>query len=998
MRAKINYKSERTIIIVVIVLVLLIAAVISTVAFIKGNKNAAAAMTENDNDSTSISADNDNNNGNGNGEDGNANNGDQDLPAVVENDGNTGDVNDNTPDNGTTDNGTTTTANNAGTTGTTTGTTNPTVPNQEYVQETVIQGDDVTVATSTNVAWNAIPVVARANTGLLSINTPNLVSTKTAKVEGDTLYTGGKITYTITVENKGNVSAKNVNISDTIPEGTVLLDDNGNEVKDVTRIREERDIDAGETVTLTFTVKVTATEGLIENSAIVNGKNTNTETTEIKHKYKVEHYLEKLDGEYTLADTDLVDNVSTGDSTSYTAKSYYGYAFDDTLTVNKDAKVPENDELVIELYYVIDENNTKNLSYTVEYYKDGNIVSGDTQTVSTTVQVLQPDTLTVDKTQINTVDKYYGYRLEKTEPTTIPDTVNNGDVIKVYYVKGNYEYKVQYYYNGKLVDSQTETYTVPFETEVYTFTKKPVYNGVTYKQYDVKTSSSNKELPLIIGTGTNFINVYYGTTDVNITKSAPTTANIGETIHYTITVTNKGYIDATGVNVTDTLSERLDRTQITNITLNGSLSEDKTKIEWKNITVPATTGEVTLEFDAKVKECSIGKTIYNTATLGGTETGNSNTTETKVNELKASVKEVKKGETGKDSVNIVLVMDLSYSMEEYKVSDNSTTRLAAAKSAAKQFINKLYQDHPDSKATVTVLTFNTKNPITRTTVSYVGTKVCDKWHMHWDCKQIDGVWYSEWDTIEETETVPYSGTSQLGFADNTNYTELVNKINAIKLPSSNPTYSDGWSANGMGTNVAAALDLTQQTVTALETSHAENNNVVIFLSDGKPTESYDGNDTDSLTKKAGNIKGNPVTTEFYSIGFGSEAANKNSDAYKLLKKMSSNNDVSTSDSISDLVANFINILDKIEDKDPTPTVNGVYSIVTTKPLVVDNENPITVTYKGETLFTCTQLPKNGMSYDSETNTLTWDINAWNSVESNTKVTTSDIVIEYYIEK
>ena len=37
---------------------------------------------------------------------------------------------------------------------------------------------------------------------------------------------------------------------------------------------------------------------------------------------------------------------------------------------------------VIKVYYVIDEDNTKDLSYTVEYYKEGTKIEEDTQIVS----------------------------------------------------------------------------------------------------------------------------------------------------------------------------------------------------------------------------------------------------------------------------------------------------------------------------------------------------------------------------------------------------------------------------------------------------------------------------------------------------------------------------------------------------------------------------------------------------------------------------------------
>ena len=89
----------------------------------------------------------------------------------------------------------------------------------------------------------------------------------------------------------------------------------------------------------------------------------------------------------------------------------------------------------------IDDGQTKDLSYTVEYYKDGVKVDADTQTETKTVQVLEPDTLAVDRSKINTTDKYYGYKLEKTDPTPIPESIKDKGVIKVYYVKDDSQTK-----------------------------------------------------------------------------------------------------------------------------------------------------------------------------------------------------------------------------------------------------------------------------------------------------------------------------------------------------------------------------------------------------------------------------------------------------------------------------------------------------------------------------------------------------------------------------
>ena len=646
----------------------------------------------------------------------------------------------------------------------------------------------------------------------------------------------------------------------------------------------------------------------------------------------------------------------------------------ETLTIGTD--ISKN---VINFYYT----KRNDLSYTVYYKEQG------TEKELANAKVVDGQKFGNVVTE-NAID-IDGYN--KVNPTSADITITTGtNEYTFYYTKRNdLSYTVNYYYNGELKHSVTFD-NMEYLDDISGVEEMPKYNGVTYTKYDLKTSSANGLLPLIIGTGSNYINVYYGTPNVTISKNVNKTAvKVGDTLHYTIEVTEtRGFVDASGVNVTDTIPEGLEN--IKNITQNGVVKGSK--IEWNNLAITKNSS-ITLEFDATVSATTIGKTISNTANLGGTTSGDSNTVTTTVSELKAAVKEIKKGTTGKDAVNVVLVMDLSYSMQEKKTTDN-VTRLEAAKTAATKFINSIYTKDPESKVTVTVLTFNTKNPVTRT--AYVGKTECTAWHDHyWNgCKKINGVWYSDWE--ETTETVPYSGTSTLGFADKTNYSSLVSKINAITLPDSNPTYQNGgWNTSGLGTDVSAALTLTNSTVNELKTNHSENSNVVILLSDGAPTTSYSGNSSsnnyEGLRNQASEIKGNPITTEFYSIQFGTEKG-----AEKLLKAMSSNNTVYTSNSIDSLVKNFTNILDQNTTKDPIDTVNGKYTTTLSNPLVVDADNPITVTYEGTTLFTCTSLPNNGLTYDSTTKTITWDINAWNAVKGHTKVTTNNIVIQCYVER
>ena len=143
----------------------------------------------------------------------------------------------------------------------------------------------------------------------------------------------------------------------------------------------------------------------------------------------------------------------------------------------------------VDLYgtFIKDESQTKDLSYIVEYYIDGIKQDADTETKNITVHVSEPDTISVNKDEINTTNKYSGYELEKTEPATIPDTVNNGDVIKVYYTVETYD--ITYDLDGGKLPNGKEnptSYTVNDtfvlitpEKEGYTFTGWTGSNGNT---------------------------------------------------------------------------------------------------------------------------------------------------------------------------------------------------------------------------------------------------------------------------------------------------------------------------------------------------------------------------------------------------------------------------------------------------------------------------------------------------------------------------------------
>ena len=222
-----------------------------------------------------------------------------------------------------------------------------------------------------------------------------------------------------------------------------------------------------------------------------------------RYNYKIEYYYDgQIDDTLTETGEDVKGKEITVSEESIKNNTKEGYSLKSVDPSSKKIEISSTGENVIKVYYVTDETQTKDLSYTVEYYKDGVKVTEDTQTVKDTVQVLKPNTLTVDKLSINTKDKYVGYKFEKTEPTTIPDTIENGSVIKVYYVKGTYKYTVNYYYDNVLDKDSTDTFEAKFEDVITTYEQK-IRTGY------VLDKVTGLDLIVSADESKNVINVYY---------------------------------------------------------------------------------------------------------------------------------------------------------------------------------------------------------------------------------------------------------------------------------------------------------------------------------------------------------------------------------------------------------------------------------------------------------------------------------------------------------
>ena len=1090
MKARINYKSKKTIIIIAIAVVLLIAAITGTVAYIKGNNNAAAAM-ENTEVTEPANNGNDSNN-NGGVENPNTPNTDnpEQIPIIDDN------QNPTTPaQNGDTTTNPGTTTNQGTTTGTTTGNAGTTVPDTEYTQTTVVENPWKTE----DITWAPISLQAiTANNGL-EICVPSFSIEKSSEIvkysenKSDKAEVGDTIKYTITVTNTGKVTLKDIEVRDdmvgvsttiktlevgrnekilaehVVSEEDIIksLDNDGiitniataiyrNEEKETENTVEAKNEynltikyiyedgkQAAETYTETlipkasYNVESPKIEGYKADKTVVQGEMpfsdveetvvyTIDEDAKKELSYTVEYYK---DGQIVSGDTQTVktevqvlqpDTLTVNKDTINTVNKYYGYKFEKTDPTTIPETVSNGD--VIKVYYVIDEEAKKELSYTVEYYKDGEIVSGDTQTVKTEVQVLQPDTLTVNKDTINTVNKYYGYKFEKTDPTTIPETVSNGDVIKVYYVKRtDLTYTVHYYYNG--IEAEEELVTVPgqkYLAEVSDVDHKATYNGVTYEEYDRTTS--NGTMPLIIGLGTNYINVYYGTPNVTINKEVnKSTANAGDILHYTIKVTeDRGLVDAKNIKVTDNLPSELNVIQ-ESITQDGKLNDAKTSIEW-NVEKLGKGQNIKFEFDAKIKESSIGEVITNKATLNGNT--DSNDAITTVNGKTVEVREITKGREA-DDVNIIFIMDNSSSMNEpiantsylnddsYYVapSDEQKTRLNSAKTATKEFINKIYADKNLKNTNMSVITFNNnesdkedtayvigKGPYARNELErdYWGYYVRENGEKIYVGKATDGNYYE----IKEIEIK--TGANVVGGATSSNYSDLVTKVDGITI---------GCRREGFGTYINPALKQAKTIIEGYKNNEATkaNRNIVIVLCDGDINGKY----ADSLNDLKGDKDKAGLADEIYCIGFGKDAANPKKNAYKTLANMTTVYEkdksgklvkkVYTAENTETLIQEFTSILENMNDKKNYITgVSDIVSDIKCGEIAIKAsdilEMPLVVYNNDTEVINCAskeELANYGMSYDESNQIIRWDINE--CIEKNPNIDLSGTLkLRYYI--
>ena len=508
---------------------------------------------------------------------------------------------------------------------------------------------------------------------------------KTAVVAGE------KLTYTIKVTNTGKADGT-ATVKDEVPTGTEFVEGsikvNGVEKAELTEkdLKEGIKVDVPKastngagTATVSFEVTVNKNIELssVINKAKVNDKDSNEVTTKVITYYTIEHYYNNvLDSSETVTSEEKEIGTVINGGYELKEKGKFKFVRDTGLPLTLRADPSEN---VIRIYYeepnitATKTNNSKGkklvegdkVEYTINVTNNGN-VSGDATITDeipeglkdisfATTQIGENDTVQLNGRTITWNVKELG----KDETRTIKITATISEVEKETTITN--EVKV----DGNKTD----------ETDI--IVTKPIIESSKTATTILKRDNKGNVIP----------------------GQDSTKAEVGDTIIYTITATNKSDVKS-DIEISDDLSNLPVTFVDGSIKVNGSAST-KAKYENGKVTYKSTLAAgatVTLEFKVKVNEGTPVKTVIKNVAVVNGENKEAITTVVKKVCVKTTAETV-------NSLDMILVLDISGSMDE-------NNRLADLKTAAKNLTNKLFSAQTDSTLTLIKYSTTASNPTT----------------------------------------------------------------------------------------------------------------------------------------------------------------------------------------------------------------------------------------------------------------------------------------------
>ena len=397
-------------------------------------------------------------------------------------------------------------------------------------------------------------------TASVDVNVPEIIPNKTADIENPNF--GDNVTYTVTVTNDGNADAKAVVVRDVLGKDLKFVSATGTYTFDeaTNTITWAVDVDAGKTET--FTVVATVINyGNVTNSLVVGNKTFNKNVT-----------VPEITPDKTVDN----ENPNFGDNLTY------------TVTVKNEGNGNATDVIIVDnlgkgLEYVSSTGNYDNKTNTITWKVD--LASGETKTFTVVAKIIGYTDVTNEVTvgnktsavtvnipeiipakDVNNTTPNFG---DKVEYTITVNNNANKDAKQVVIVDtlGKGLKFINASHNGKYDEStRTITWIIDLgagESAVFSVNAAVEAYGNISNTVSVgdKSSSVNIAVPEIIPGKT---------VDVE-------NPNFGDTVTYTVVVTNNGVVDAKQVVVKDILDKGL---KFVKATGEYTFDEDSRTVTW----------------------------------------------------------------------------------------------------------------------------------------------------------------------------------------------------------------------------------------------------------------------------------------------------------------------------------------------------------------------------------------------------------------------------------
>ena len=394
----------------------------------------------------------------------------------------------------------------------------------------------------------------------VDVNVPEIIPNKTADIENPNF--GDNVTYTVTVTNDGNADAKAVVVRDVLGKDLKFVSATGTYTFDeaTNTITWTVDVDAGKTET--FTVVATVINyGNVTNSLVVGNKTFNKNVT-----------VPEITPDKTVDN----ENPNFGDNLTY------------TVTVKNEGNGNATDVIIVDnlgkgLEYVSSTGNYDNKTNTITWKVD--LASGETKTFTVVAKIVGYTDVTNEVTvgnktsavtvnipeiipakDVNNTTPNFG---DKVEYTITVNNNANKDAKQVVIVDtlGKGLKFINASHNGKYDEStRTITWIIDLgagESAVFSVNAAVEAYGNISNTVSVgdKSSSVNIAVPEIIpGKSVDVEN-----------------PNFGDTVTYTVVVTNNGVVDAKQVVVRDILDKGL---KFVKATGEYTFDEDSRTVTW----------------------------------------------------------------------------------------------------------------------------------------------------------------------------------------------------------------------------------------------------------------------------------------------------------------------------------------------------------------------------------------------------------------------------------